>query len=136
MRLMRYNDTNDRYEKTNVHMPFATGQFPMFADSTTGGSDIVGSRGYVQYRHGMFEVISIERRYLGKLNGTLTAGGSATVSLWMGSDADPTPTDTGNDVTAYDWYLPTGDSLASGTKVKLELMENGRFYVTGAACVE
>ena len=55
--------------------------------------------------------------HIGKLAEPLTAGGSATVNVWRVDSG--TPSDSGYTVTAYDWMLPAGASLASGTPVSL-----------------
>ena len=71
--------------------------------------------------------------YWGKLDETLEAGGSATVSIW----AHPTGNlvDTGVDLTAHDWLLGTGQALESGTKVKVEWFPSClRWFVTNAEC--
>lgn len=65
----------------------------------------------------------------GKLDGALSQGSSATMSIW---DGDPLA-DTGNNETVYDWYLSTGESIDSGKKVKAEL-KRGKWYVTAAEC--
>lgn len=70
---------------------------------------------------------------IGKLNGTLSQGGSAAVSIWRGaggSEAD----ETNWDITAYDWLMASGaTAIASGKKVKIEWI-NGVWYATQAEC--
>ena len=46
------------------------------------------------------------------------------MSIWA---RDPLA-DTGDDITVYDWFLATGQSLAAGTKVKVEFY-SGKWYV-------
>jgi hypothetical protein len=69
--------------------------------------------------------------HLGKLAETLSSGGSANCAVWKissGSPADSTHT-----VTAYDWLLPPGGQLASGTPVVLLFhLQSKRFYVSSA----
>lgn len=70
-----------------------------------------------------------QTEYRGKLDGALAAGGSATVSIWRysGSDAD-----TGINVTAHDWLLPSGGSLATATPVIVKWYEDSqKWYVAG-----
>lgn len=71
--------------------------------------------------------------HLGKLAGTLAAGGSATVEVWQvdsGSHAD-----SGSSVVAYDWLLASGESLPSGTAVMiLQHLQSKRWYVFAANC--
>jgi len=66
---------------------------------------------------------------LGKLDGSLAQGGSVTMSVWAG---DPLA-DTGDDITAYDWFLKTGESLPANTKCKAEFL-CGKWRVTVAEC--
>lgn len=65
---------------------------------------------------------------LGKLDGSLSYEGSATVSIWDGTS------DTTVNVTAYDWLLKSGQSIASGIKVVIARFPNGKWYVIGAQC--
>lgn len=68
----------------------------------------------------------------GKLDGALSQGSSATVSLWWGGS---TPYDSGINVTAYDWLLKSGQQLDAGTKVKVEWFpQDGVWWVTAAEC--
>ena len=69
------------------------------------------------------------RILMGKLDGSLSQGSSATMSIWMGS----TLTDTGDNITVYDWLLGSGESIDSGKKVKAEYY-CGKWYVTAAEC--
>lgn len=69
---------------------------------------------------------------LGKLDETLSQGGSATVSVWSGPAGSET--DTGLNVTAYDWLMKSGaTAIASGKKVFLTRV-CGRLYATNAEC--
>jgi hypothetical protein len=66
--------------------------------------------------------------HLGKLDGPLSAGSSATVSLWGTSGG--AHVDSGIDVTAYDWLLGAGESLAAATTVVvLQHAQSRRWYV-------
>lgn len=65
----------------------------------------------------------------GKLDGALSQGSSATMSIWAG---DPLA-DTGDNITVYDWLLGSGESIASGKKVKAEFI-CGKWYATSAEC--
>jgi hypothetical protein len=66
----------------------------------------------------------------GILDATLNQGSSATVSLYGGSAGT---TDTGVNVTGNDYLLKSGQSVASGKKCKVEVI-NGILYVTQAEC--
>ena len=68
---------------------------------------------------------------IGKLDGALAVGGTQTVSIW--ADHDGSEVDTTFNVTARDWMLQTGESVASGKKVALSWI-NGAWYVTAAEC--
>jgi hypothetical protein len=69
---------------------------------------------------------------IGKLDGGLAQGSSATVSIWAGtpnSEADTTW-----NVTAYDWLMKTGaTAIDTGKKVACQQI-NGVFYVVEAEC--
>jgi len=73
--------------------------------------------------------------HFGKLSGTLAAGGSATVEVWQVDPSSGDHEDSTFSVTAYDWLLSTGDSLASGTAVMiLQHLQSKRWYVFAASC--
>jgi hypothetical protein len=80
-------------------------------------------------KYGKWLVVDFPRVLFGKLDGTLSAGSSATMSIWAGNPL----ADTTQNVTVYDWYLEAAGSLATGTKVKAE-MYSGLWYVTTAEC--
>ena len=63
-------------------------------------------------------------RLFGRLDGDLSAGSSATMSIWEGS----TLADSGRNVTVYDWFLPTGKKLTYGAKVAA-VWNSGKWYV-------
>lgn len=66
---------------------------------------------------------------LGKLDGTLSEGSSADMTVWSGDPLVPTS----ETLTVIDWFLPSGDEYASGTKVVV-LRIVGKWYVINAAC--
>ncbi len=73
--------------------------------------------------------------HLGKLSETLSAGGSATVEVWGVSPSDSSESDQSVSVTAHDWLLSGGDSLASGTPVMIVFhLQSKRWYVFAASC--
>jgi hypothetical protein len=73
--------------------------------------------------------------HFGKLSETLAAGGSATVEVWQVDPSSGDHEDSTFSVTAYDWLLSTGDSLASGTAVMiLQHLQSKRWYVFAASC--
>jgi hypothetical protein len=67
----------------------------------------------------------------GKLDGSQSYQGSATLSVWAWNGS--AEADTGEDVTVYDWLLPSGGSIASGKKVVAAYV-GGRWYVVSAEC--
>jgi hypothetical protein len=67
----------------------------------------------------------------GKLDGSQSYQGSATLSVWAWNGS--AEADTGEDVTVYDWHLKTGQSIAAGTQVTAALV-GGRWYVLSAQC--
>ena len=70
----------------------------------------------------------------GKLDGSLSVGGSATVSVWYYNGS--AEADTGNNVTGYDWLMKSGSTaIASGKKVTLHYDHlSHRWYVSSAEC--
>lgn len=69
----------------------------------------------------------------GKLDGTLTAGSSQTVSVWR-TDTSGTNIDTGENVTVYSWLMSSG-SVASGKMVWANWEpESGRYVLANAEC--
>jgi hypothetical protein len=73
--------------------------------------------------------------HLGKLSGTLAAGGSATVEVWQVDPASGDLEDSTFSVEAYDWLLASGDSIAAGTTVMiLQHLQSKRWYVFAAGC--
>lgn len=70
-------------------------------------------------------------RWKAKLDGALSQGGSATASLWYHDGTNLV--DQGSNVTVYDWFLNTGESVSSGIKVIVEKHQDGKWWVVGAA---
>lgn len=69
---------------------------------------------------------------LGKLDGSLSVGGSATVSVWAWNGSSFA--DTGQNITAYDWLMKAGSTaIAAGKKVVCQSI-NGIYIVTEAEC--
>lgn len=66
----------------------------------------------------------------GKLDETLEDGDSASMTVWSGDPLSAT-SETLDDVS--DWFLPSGDEYATGTKV-IVLKYSGKWYVINAAC--
>lgn len=67
--------------------------------------------------------------HIGRLAETLTSGGTASVSIWT-TDIGGSHADSGLAVTAYDWMLPAGKSLAADESVVLlQHIASGRWYV-------
>jgi len=72
-----------------------------------------------------------ETSFWGKLDGTLSAGSSATVSIYWKYPL----VDSGNDVTAYAPPLLASGSISSGKWVEVTYRPDAqRWYVTGAQC--
>lgn len=67
----------------------------------------------------------------GKLNATLTKGGSSTMSVYAYNGSAEAWT--GETLTVFDWELSTGQTVASGSNVHANYM-GGRWYVVGAQC--
>jgi hypothetical protein len=67
----------------------------------------------------------------GVLDGALSQGGSATMSVWdwNGSAED----DTTEDITVRDWMLKSGQSISAGKKC-VAILFGSRWYVIAAEC--
>jgi len=77
--------------------------------------------------------IAVSAVVRGKLDGALSFGGSATMSVWYWNGS--AEADTTVNVTVYDWLLLSGQSVASGTQVTAAWdARSGRYYLTGAQC--
>lgn len=61
-----------------------------------------------------------------KLTATLSEGSSATATIWKHNGTSVV--DTEDQITVYDWYLGTGESLPSGTKVWAAKMQDGKYW--------
>lgn len=90
--------------------------------------------GEVDTTNKLMKVVPIGRPNLrGKLDGTLSENGSATMSIWSfggGSNAD-----TGVNVTVYDDILASGQTITSGKVVHAGYeWESDRYYVFAAEC--
>lgn len=73
-------------------------------------------------------------KIIGKLAGTLSQGGSATVNVWESSTPGTEAVISSLTVTARDWLMKSGaTAIASGKKVVVEWI-NGVPYVTEAEC--
>lgn len=69
----------------------------------------------------------------GKLDAALSAGSSATMSIWWHNGT--VLADTTENVTVYDWLLGSGESIDSATKVIATMNQyDNRYYVTAAEC--
>jgi hypothetical protein len=69
----------------------------------------------------------------GKLDGSLSFGGSAAMSVWAWDGA--ADADTTENLTVYDWLLSSGQSVAAGTQVTAFYdVASGRWYLDGAQC--
>ena len=98
-----------------------------------GSGSTMGCMGYALWLPDMerWEIIAMERNvWVGKLEGTLSPEGSATVSLWWPNDETGTMEDSGKDITAWDWLLASGTTLATGSKVIVRLdPQYGKWWI-------
>lgn len=67
---------------------------------------------------------------LGKADGTIAKGASATISLYTGNT---TPADMTINLTAYDYLLTTGNTVAANKKVIVQWI-GGTWWVTAGEC--
>jgi hypothetical protein len=71
----------------------------------------------------------------GKLDGTLSEGGTATMSVWHYSGGYEV--DSGDNITVRDWLLASGQYVSSGKKVVAAFMrgpDGPKWYVIAAEC--
>lgn len=68
----------------------------------------------------------------GKLDGTMSYDGTATVSVWKWNGS--AMADTSENVTARDWLLSSGQTIASGTRVIVLKHRRNQWFVVGAQC--
>lgn len=71
-------------------------------------------------------------KVIGKLDGSLSYQGTATVSVWGG--AQGSEADESFNLTAGEWVLASGESLASGTQVTCEWIGGGWYVTTYNVC--
>lgn len=67
----------------------------------------------------------------GKLDGTLSFGGAAVMSVWEYNGS--VEADTLQDVDVYDWLLLSGQTVAAGRQV-VAVWAHDRYYVVAAQC--
>jgi hypothetical protein len=85
-----------------------------------GSGSLKGCMGYAAWFPDMqrWEVITMQRNvWVGELDGTLSPEGSATVLLWWPNDETGVMEPSGKTVTAFDWLLAGGTTLADESKV-------------------
>lgn len=72
-------------------------------------------------------------RCKGKLDGSLSYQGSATLSVWKYNGS--AEADSGENITVYDWLLSSGQSVASGKQVTAFYdLASSRWYLDAAQC--
>jgi len=121
-RILYYDAVEDEYSVGDSPVEFELYGF-------AGWTGSVGARGWCTLKDGRWEVVSIgvgSVRFA-KLDEALEAGSSATASIWSGD----TLADSGDNVEVYDWWLPTGEELASGAKIAITQI-SGKWYVVCA----
>ena len=95
------------------------------------GSLPSGTRVRIKRQGGKWHVADFPRWFWGKLSGSLSAGGAATVQIYTGS----TLTDSNRSVYAYaPPVMKEGDSIDPESWVKVKMSESGKWYVTLAPC--
>ncbi|MFZ5829827.1 MAG: hypothetical protein ACOY3P_07055 [Planctomycetota bacterium] len=69
---------------------------------------------------------------IGKLDGALSVGGSATMSVWAWNGSNFA--DSGDNVTVYDWLLKSGATAISSGKKVVAAKIGDVYVVTDAEC--
>lgn len=73
--------------------------------------------------------------YIGKLDGSLSQGSSATMSIWKRNSGDTDWEDSTKDITVYDWMLASGESIAADKKcVAVGHLQSRKALVIAAQC--
>lgn len=115
--------TPDAHGALNINTPSGTSILSNGNVQVVGGHDV--------YINGQAVADSINSVIIfGKLNGSLTAGGSTTLSKWKYTGV--AWVDTGVDYTAIDRLQRGNEALPSGTWVTAVLVSPGVYAVTGA----
>ncbi len=100
-----------------------------------GSGSLQGCLGYAIWMPDMqrWEIVALQQNvWVGKLDATLSPGGSATVSLWWPNDTTGAMEDSGKDITAHDWLLASGTTLSGGSKVTVQYdPQHGKWWITG-----
>lgn len=68
----------------------------------------------------------------GKLDGSMSYDGTATVSIWRWNGS--AMADTGENVTVRDWLLSSGQTIATGTRVIVMKHRSNQWFLVGAQC--
>lgn len=118
---------SDPYEKRDDGKTF-------IADS--GNSIWLTGERVLLYWHAPFGThipVPYAKTYIGKLDGALTQGSSATMSVWKYNGSSFT--DSSLNMTVYDWMLETGKQIDAGKKVVVTELTHARIpIVTAAQC--
>jgi hypothetical protein len=101
---------------------------------TQAGAYLKGERRLCYFHPGAGRYVPVEafQWHIGVLDEDLPAGGSAVVSVWQ-LDGDGDFADSEIDVVAYDWLLPEGKKLTSGTRVVVQLLVHARKWIVTQA---
>ncbi|MCE9604565.1 MAG: hypothetical protein K8U03_06625 [Planctomycetia bacterium] len=86
---------------------------------------------------GRYVPIDAFQWHIGLLDEDIESNSSATVSVWQMSETGSF-SDTDLDIVAYDWLLPTGKKLKSGTRVVVQFLIHARKWLITQAgdCAE
>lgn len=100
-----------------------------------GGTDdvrLTNEKGVAFYddHYGQYFILPFTQWHLARLDATLNAGSSAQVTIWEVVSGVEQATSPAVTVTAYDFMLPTGESIDSGTDVIIvQHRQSDRWYV-------
>ena len=129
----------DRYARDFSASPSASDQFAGSGETLSYVMDhlesvwLAGSRAIALWLPGAGQRVLLPgtQWHLGKLDGALAAGGTATVSVW--EVAGGTQADSGINLTAHDWLLTAGETLPTGALVVVQQhAQSRRWYVVQA----
>jgi hypothetical protein len=102
--------------------------------SAAGGAEVLWAEAGSSERWAIVRIGGVTASFIrGKLDGTMSYQGSATMSIWAWNGS--AEADTGDNVTVWDWKLSSGQNIPSGTQVDAAWdPRSGRYYLTGRQC--
>jgi hypothetical protein len=84
-------------------------------------------------RHSVYSPGAVRQTLRGKLQAQLNKDGSAAMKVWYFDGTNET--ESSETIIVFDWFLKSGQNIASGKKVVAQFDPiSARYYVTSAEC--